>query len=83
MIVDRPWFMIVGDERGWTNMTLDNPATGHWDLITRPLCPECGAQMLLSRVEPEAPGHEKWIFECSGCDHESCEIAKIDNPRQP
>jgi len=33
--------------------------------------------MLLSRIEPERPGQERWTFECPACNKEVSELAKV------
>ena len=35
-----------------------------------PECPQCGAQMLLSRIFPDRLGYDTCIYECSQCDRE-------------
>jgi transposase-like protein len=45
--------------------------------IVRPVCPRCGAMMMLSRIEPDSPGHDKRIFECPVCNHSKSEVVKF------
>jgi hypothetical protein len=33
--------------------------------------------MLLARIEPDAPDHDKRSFECSACGHEHSEVVKF------
>jgi len=33
--------------------------------------------MLLARIEPEKPGHEKHTFECPKCEHSQSSVVKI------
>ena len=33
--------------------------------------------MLLSRIEPDKPDHDKRTFECSACGHEQSEVVKF------
>ncbi|TMI99830.1 MAG: hypothetical protein E6G97_21370 [Alphaproteobacteria bacterium] len=58
-------------------MTLYQPPTFHSNAIIRPPCPKCGAKMLLSRIEPDVPDHDKRTFECSACGHELSEVVKF------
>ena len=38
--------------------------------IDHPLCPLCGGAMLLLRIVPEKPDHDRRSFECTQCTHE-------------
>jgi len=58
-------------------MTLYKPPTKHSDSIIRPHCIQCGAKMLLARIEPEKPGYERRTFECAKCQHSISHVAKI------
>jgi len=58
-------------------MTTYQPVTPYSTSIIRPPCPKCGAQMLLARIEPDAPDHDKRSFECSACGHEHSEVVKF------
>jgi hypothetical protein len=58
-------------------MTKYQPATPHSDSIKRPPCSKCGAPTVLCRIEPDSPGHEQHMFECSVCQHEQSEVVKI------
>ena len=58
-------------------MTIYQPSTSYSVSIKRPSCPKCGTQMLLSRIEPDAPDHDKRTFKCSACSHELSEIVKF------
>ena len=31
--------------------------------------PECGTQMVVARIVPEAPGFDRRTFECPMCEH--------------
>jgi len=44
--------------------------------ILRPACKRCGAQMLLTRIEPDKPDHDRRTFECEACGGEQVEIVK-------
>ena len=35
--------------------------------IKQPLCAKCDAPMLLTRIEPDFPHHDKRTFECKAC----------------
>ena len=37
------------------------------NLIERPPCIKCGTQMLLTRIEPDKPDHDRRTFECPEC----------------
>jgi hypothetical protein len=36
-------------------------------LLLTPVCPNCGEEIALARIEPAAPGHDLRTFECAGC----------------
>jgi hypothetical protein len=36
--------------------------------VERPPCPKCSEQMMLARIEPDQPGHDKRTFECLTCE---------------
>jgi hypothetical protein len=38
--------------------------------IERQPCSKCDWYMLISRIEPDTPGHQLITFECSKCEHE-------------
>jgi ssDNA-binding Zn-finger/Zn-ribbon topoisomerase 1 len=38
-------------------------------LTERPLCPKCGTQMQLARIEPDKPGYDLRNYECPACHH--------------
>jgi DNA-directed RNA polymerase subunit M/transcription elongation factor TFIIS len=44
-------------------------ATSNPAAIEFPRCPHCGGQMMLTRIEPDAPGHDRRTFECKDCGH--------------
>ncbi len=52
-------------------MTTYQPAT---PFIIRPTCSRCGTRMMLARIEPDAPGHDRRSFECSKCGNEHSEV---------
>jgi hypothetical protein len=45
-------------------------------MIPHPNCPDCGAPMLLARIEPDEPGHDIRMFECRACLKEVMKIVK-------
>jgi hypothetical protein len=70
------WLHITGQE---SSVALQ-PDTGAHDMpslqhtnssraIVCPECPKCGTQMMLARIEPEAPGEDRRTFECPVCEH--------------
>jgi DNA-directed RNA polymerase subunit RPC12/RpoP len=44
--------------------------------INRPMCPRCGAQMWIARIEPDEPDHERRTFECPECNHSIIEVVQ-------
>ena len=59
-------------------MTIYQPATAYSAAIIRPPCPRCGApRMMLARIEPDMPDHEKRSFECPNCGDEHREVVKL------
>ncbi len=55
-------------------MTIYQPATPYSATIIRPPCSRCGTRMMLARIEPDAPGHDRRSFECSKCGNEHSEV---------
>ena len=45
-------------------------------LIERPPCIKCGTQMLLARIEPDKPDHDRRTFECPECAHAESIVVK-------
>jgi predicted RNA-binding Zn-ribbon protein involved in translation (DUF1610 family) len=59
-------------------MTIYQPVTERSAAIIRPPCPRCGApRMMLARIEPDKPDHEKRSFECPNCGNELSEVVKF------
>ena len=59
-------------------MTIFQPSTDYSNAIARPICSKCGATMMLSRIEPDSPGHDMRTFECTvSCGHSRTEIVKF------
>ena len=44
-------------------------------VIERPLCPQCGATMMLSRIEPSMPDVDQRTFDCK-CGHSQSLLVK-------
>jgi transposase-like protein len=42
--------------------------------IPRPPCPKCGATMMMARIEPDVPGHDRRTFECKNCGNAKTEV---------
>jgi DNA-directed RNA polymerase subunit RPC12/RpoP len=57
-------------------MTLFQPATPYSNSITRPPCSKCSTVMMLARIAPDAPDHDKRSFECPNCNHEETLVVK-------
>jgi ribosomal protein S27AE len=45
-------------------------------VLDLPTCAKCGSPMWLSRIEPDAPDHDRRTFECPRCENEVTEIFK-------
>jgi hypothetical protein len=45
-------------------------------VLDLPKCPNCGAPMWLSCIEPDKPDHDRRTFECPQCDHSHTEVVK-------
>jgi len=48
-------------------MALPMPAPRIPTLLLTPVCPDCGEEIGLVRIEPAAPGHDLRTFECAAC----------------
>jgi hypothetical protein len=48
-------------------MTFSEYTLENTPISTRPACPECSAQMYLSRIELKRPGFDLRTFECPRC----------------
>jgi len=53
-----------------------NPAIA--ELIHRPPCPLCAAEMLLARIDPAGEGYDCRTFECTKCAHTEVVQVKFD-----
>jgi uncharacterized Zn finger protein len=49
--------------------------------IELPRCPNCGGQMMLTRIEPERPGYDRRLFECKECGHSETTIVQFREAR--
>ena len=47
-------------------------------VIMHPACLRCGAQMSLTRIEPDKADHDKRTFACQACGHEHSEVVKFN-----
>jgi hypothetical protein len=45
-------------------------------VLYQPMCSKCGGTMWLARIEPDAPGHDKRVFECPQCENVLVEVVK-------
>jgi len=51
-------------------------------IVVRPLCSKCGARMWLTRIEPDKPGCNRRLFECSRCEHGMAEVVEFEKVAQ-
>jgi transcription elongation factor Elf1 len=42
----------------------------------RPPCPRCGALLVLVRIDPAKPKHDRRTFECAVCDYSETVVVK-------
>ena len=45
------------------------------EVIARPYCPKCGAQMWLARIYPYKPSYDQRTYECPDCQYEVRKVA--------
>jgi hypothetical protein len=45
-------------------------------VLYQPTCQKCGARMWLVKIEPDAPSHDKRVFECQQCEEILTEVVK-------
>ena len=74
-VAERP--VALAPVLGERHMTIFQPATPESNAIVRPLCPKCAAMMLLARIEPASPGHDRRTFECRKCGHSERVVVKF------
>lgn len=56
------------------------------EVIARPYCPKCGAQMWLARICPCKPSYDQRTYECPDCQYEATKVAHAPvraHPSQP
>jgi hypothetical protein len=72
------WFSTWGTLMTYNRISHESPHAPPNALgaLQRPDCPQCGEVMWLARIEPDKPDHDKRIFECPRCQHETTEIVK-------
>jgi hypothetical protein len=54
-------------------------APSFWNAVItnhRAACQECGNRMMLARIEPDKPKHDKRTFECFECGHSESVVVK-------
>jgi predicted RNA-binding Zn-ribbon protein involved in translation (DUF1610 family) len=59
-------------------MTLYQPPTAPFNWIVQRPCPKCGADMVVVRIEPDAPGHDRRTFNCPVCTHSETMVVKFE-----
>ena len=42
-----------------------------------PPCPQCGAKMLLIRIDPDSPGVSRHRFACDQCGHDETALVRF------
>jgi hypothetical protein len=71
----------VGCDRGYRatyNLNMSQAHTRNYpDEIVHPTCVTCGAPTWLTRIEPDAPDHEKWMLECQACGNSTMDTVKV------
>ena len=74
----RGWLRVVAlpPVTGRSSMTRHHPATPYSNSIVRPQCSKCGAKMMLARITPDKPDHDRRTFECAVCDHSESHVVK-------
>ncbi len=45
--------------------------------IHLPICPTCRTAMMIIRIDPEKPDHDRRSYECSKCDHSESRVVKF------
>jgi len=46
-------------------------------IINTPVCPTCRTAMMIVRIEPEKPDHDRRTYECPQCDHSESRVVKF------
>jgi hypothetical protein len=57
-------------------MTPSTPSESYIVSIARPHCAKCGNLMMLARIEPDTPDHDRRTFECANCGHSEVTVAR-------
>ena len=57
-------------------MTSFTPSESYLVSIKRPHCAKCGMLMMLVRIEPDSPDHDRRTFECGSCGHSEVKVVK-------
>ena len=57
-------------------MYLFQTPTAYSDSIHLPACPWCGGQMMLARIDANAPDHKQRTFECFRCRRSESVVVK-------
>jgi DNA-directed RNA polymerase subunit M/transcription elongation factor TFIIS len=52
------------------------PCSSYLASLSRPQCPKCSEMMLLVRIEPDVPDHDRRTFECPKCQHSESQVVK-------
>ena len=59
-------------------MSLAQYAPSPPNSLDRPPCPKCGAKVMLTRIDPHAPGIELRLFECVTCDYAETNLVNFN-----
>jgi ribosomal protein S27AE len=58
-------------------MTQLQSTAANSNAMIRPPCPKCGTTMMLTRIEPDAPGYDRRTFECPQCENSETVLANF------
>jgi hypothetical protein len=59
-------------------MSLNQAPTAGSNWIVQPPCPKCCTNMLLARIEPDSPRHDRRTFECPVCEYTLTTVVKFE-----
>jgi hypothetical protein len=61
------------------NLMVEPPKPPKYKLVDnlRPPCSACGKPLILTRIEPEAPGHDLRVYYCAACGSHETIISPI------
>jgi predicted RNA-binding Zn-ribbon protein involved in translation (DUF1610 family) len=60
---------VISDEASLKGGRMSNAQVDPRQLqVDNPICPKCGRPMVIVRIEPDEPGHQKRTYECSECE---------------